>query len=90
MYVINENAAKLATNPGLRYLEEKALGTFNHSLVVGTLADRASNVINANAQLARAMAYFHDLGKTENPTMFIENQFGSTNPNALISPSFKP
>ena len=62
-------------HPGLRYLEEKALGTFNHSLVVGTLADRASNVINANAQLARAMAYFHDLGKTENPTMFIENQF---------------
>ena len=51
-------------HPGLRYLEEKALGTFNHSLVVGTLADRASNVINANAQLARAMAYFHDLGKT--------------------------
>ena len=72
-------------HPGLRYLEEKALGTFNHSLVVGTLADRASNVINANAQLARAMAYFHDLGKTENPTMFIENQFGSTNPHDTLS-----
>ena len=72
-------------HPGLRYLEEKALGTFNHSLVVGTLADRASNVINANAQLARAMAYFHDLGKTENPTMFIENQFGSSNPHDTLS-----
>jgi putative nucleotidyltransferase with HDIG domain len=72
-------------HPGLRYLEEKALGTFNHSLVVGTLADRASNVINANAQLARAMAYFHDLGKTENPTMFIENQFGSTNAHDTLS-----
>ena len=72
-------------HPGLRYLEEMALGTFNHSLVVGTLADRASNVINANAQLARAMAYFHDLGKTENPTMFIENQFGSTNPHDTLS-----
>ena len=72
-------------HPGLRYLEEKALGTFNHSLVVGTLADRASNMINANAQLARAMAYFHDLGKTENPTMFIENQFGSTNPHDTLS-----
>ena len=72
-------------HPGLRYLEEKALGTFNHSLVVGTLADRASNVIGANAQLARAMAYFHDLGKTENPTMFIENQFGSSNPHDNLS-----
>jgi hypothetical protein len=72
-------------HPGLRYLEEKALGTFNHSLVVGTLADRAANVINANAQLARAMAYFHDLGKTENPSMFIENQFGSSNPHDKLS-----
>ena len=72
-------------HPGLRYLEEKALGTFNHSLVVGTLADRASNVIGANSQLARAMAYFHDLGKTENPTMFIENQFGSSNPHDNLS-----
>ena len=72
-------------HPGLRYLEEKALGTFNHSLVVGTLADRAANVINANAQLARAMAYFHDLGKTENPSMFIENQFGSSNPHDTLS-----
>ncbi|MFL2688863.1 MAG: HD family phosphohydrolase [Candidatus Actinomarina sp.] len=67
-------------HPGLRYLEEKALGTFNHSLVVGTLADRAANLIGANSQLVRAMAYFHDLGKTENPTMFVENQFGSSNP----------
>jgi len=72
-------------HPGLRYLEEKALGTFNHSLVVGTLADRASNVIGANSQLARAMAYFHDLGKTDNPTMFIENQFGSSNPHDNLS-----
>ena len=59
-------------HPGLRYLEEKALGTFNHSLVVGTLGDRAANLIGANSQLVRAMAYFHDLGKTENPSMFVE------------------
>ena len=72
-------------HPGLRYLEEKALGTFNHSLVVGTLADRAANLIGANSQLVRAMAYFHDLGKTENPTMFVENQFGSSNPHDNLS-----
>ena len=48
-------------HPGLRYLEATALGTFNHSLVVGTLADRSSNQITANALLSRAMSYFHDL-----------------------------
>ena len=73
-------------HPALRYLEDSALGTFNHSLVVGTLADRAANKIGANSQLARAMAYYHDLGKTMNPTMFVENQIGSTNPHDALSP----
>ena len=73
-------------HPALRYLEDNALGTFNHSLVVGTLADRAANKIGANSQLARAMAYYHDLGKTMNPTMFVENQIGSTNPHDSLSP----
>lgn len=74
-------------HPALRHLEEKALGTFNHSLVVGTLADRAANKIGANSQLARAMAYYHDLGKTMNPTMFVENQIGYTNPHDRLLPS---
>ena len=74
-------------HPALRYLEENALGTFNHSLVVGTLADRAANQIGANSQLARAMAYYHDLGKTENPTMFVENQIGYSSPHESLSPS---
>ncbi len=74
-------------HPALRYLEDNALGTFNHSLVVGTLTDRAANKIGANSQLARAMAYYHDLGKTMNPTMFAENQIGSTNPHDTLSPT---
>ena len=74
-------------HPALRHLEEKALGTFNHSLVVGTLADIAANKIGANSQLARAMAYYHDLGKTMNPTMFVENQIGYTNPHDRLLPS---
>ena len=73
-------------HPALRYLEDNALGTFNHSLVVGTLADRAANKIGANSQLARAMAYYHDLGKTMNPTMFVENQIGATNPHDRLLP----
>jgi cyclic-di-AMP phosphodiesterase PgpH len=70
----------------LQLLQEKAFGTFNHSLMVGTLSHAAARAIDANALLARAMAYYHDLGKTENPTYFIENQFGMTNPHDLITP----
>jgi putative nucleotidyltransferase with HDIG domain len=70
----------------LQMLQEEAFGTFNHSLMVGTLADAAARSIGANALLARAMAYYHDLGKTENPTFFIENQFGMHNPHDDIDP----
>ena len=70
----------------LQLLQEKAFGTFNHSLMVGTLAHAAARAIGANPLLARAMAYYHDLGKTENPTMFIENQFGIQNPHDFLTP----
>lgn len=70
----------------LQLLQEKAFGTFNHSLMVGTLADAAARGIGANPLLARASAYYHDLGKTENPTFFIENQFGIANPHDELTP----
>jgi putative nucleotidyltransferase with HDIG domain len=70
----------------LQLLQEEAFGTFNHSLMVGTLADAAAREIGANPLLARAMAYYHDLGKTENPTYFIENQFGIPNPHDELDP----
>lgn len=70
----------------LQLLQEKAFGTFNHSLMVGTLADAAARSIGADPLLARSMAYYHDLGKTENPTFFIENQFGIPNPHDEMDP----
>jgi putative nucleotidyltransferase with HDIG domain len=70
----------------LALLQEKAFGTFNHSLMVGTLADAAARAVGANPLLARAAAYYHDLGKTVNPTFFIENQFGGSNPHDEIPP----
>lgn len=73
-------------HPALQLLEEKATGTFNHSLMVGTLADRAARRIGANPLLARAAAYYHDLGKTENPRFYIENQFGVSNPHDSMPP----
>ena len=73
-------------HPALQMLEEKARGTFNHSLLVGTLGDRAAKSIGANNLLVRASAYYHDLGKTKNPQYFIENQFGISNPHDHMRP----
>jgi cyclic-di-AMP phosphodiesterase PgpH len=73
-------------HPALRRIEETAPGTFNHSVLVGNLADRASRAIGANPLLARAMAYYHDLGKTVQPRYFVENQFGVTNPHDRLPP----
>ncbi|OFW66120.1 MAG: hypothetical protein A2Z12_02485 [Actinobacteria bacterium RBG_16_68_21] len=73
-------------HPALRRVEEMAPGTFNHSVLVGNLADRGARAVGANPLLARAMAYYHDLGKTVQPKYFVENQFGVTNPHDRLPP----
>jgi putative nucleotidyltransferase with HDIG domain len=72
-------------HPALRVLEEKAPGTFNHSMLVGSLAGRAARSIGADPLLAQAAAWYHDLGKTENPLYFVENQIGY-NPHDELTP----
>jgi hypothetical protein len=73
-------------HPALRLIEEKAPGTFNHSILVGTLAGKAAREIGAEPLLAQAAAFYHDLGKTEDPMYFIENQFSITNPHDHLDP----
>ena len=70
----------------LRELNEKAPGTFQHSMQVATLAEASANEIGANAMLARTGALFHDIGKMVNPMYFIENQSTNVNPHNEISP----
>ncbi len=72
-------------HPALKLLEEKAPGTFNHSMLVGSLAGRAARSIGADPLLAQAAAWYHDLGKTENPQYFVENQLGY-NPHDELTP----
>lgn len=60
--------------PLLRMMQQEAPGTYNHSLMVGTLASAAADVIGANGLLARAGAYYHDIGKISKPEYFVENQ----------------
>lgn len=51
-------------------------GTYNHSMMVAQLAENACREIGANALLARVGAYYHDIGKIEQPLYFVENQKG--------------
>ncbi len=63
-------------HPLMRELLEKAPGTYNHSVDVATLAEAAARVVDANPVLAKAGAYYHDIGKLKNPEYFIENTEG--------------
>ena len=60
--------------PILRRLFTAAPGTYSHSILVANLAETACLDIKANPLLARVGAYYHDLGKIENPDYFVENQ----------------
>lgn len=63
-------------NPLLKKLLIEAPGTYNHSLVVGNLAESAAEAIGADSLLVRVGAYFHDIGKLKRPYFFSENQLG--------------
>lgn len=62
------------SNPLLLKLSTNAPGTYHHSLQVANLAYKAAQAIKADAILARTGAYYHDIGKLEDPLLFIENQ----------------
>ena len=70
----------------LRELNEKAPGTFQHSMQVANLAEAAANEIGANSMLVRTGALYHDIGKMLNPMYFIENQATGVNPHNDLSP----
>jgi len=73
-------------HPLLRELEQKALGSYNHSIMVATLCERAARAIRADALLASTAALYHDIGKVRQPWFFIENQFGIANPHDDLEP----
>lgn len=70
----------------LRELNEKAPGTFQHSMQVANLAEAAANEIGANSMLVRTGALYHDIGKMYNPLYFVENQTTGVNPHSDLSP----
>lgn len=72
-------------HPLLRRLLIEASGTYHHSIIVANLAEAAAEAVDANPLLARAGAYFHDVGKLKRPLYFKENQIGE-NPHEHTNP----
>jgi hypothetical protein len=72
--------------PLLRRLQDEAPGTFHHSIIVGNLAERAADLIGADALLTRVGCYYHDIGKVLQPGMYIENIQTAETPHDSMSP----
>ena len=70
--------------PLLRKLALDAPGTLQHSLQVANLSEAAATAIGADALLVKVAALYHDVGKTQQPEFYIENQSGN-NPHDHIS-----
>ena len=66
-------------NPLLKEAQRETNGTFNHSIVVGNLAEACAKAIGAHSLLCRVGAYYHDIGKMAKSEYFIENQYGGKN-----------
>ena len=74
-------------HPLLQLLLRAAPGTYQHSLQVANLAEQAARAIDANALLTRVGCLFHDVGKTERPQFFIENQMSGQNIHEQMDPA---
>ena len=75
------------SNPLLKRLQMEAAGTYHHSLMLGTLAEAVADKLGMNANLLKAGAYFHDIGKLRRPDFFVENQMGGENVHDELKPS---
>jgi cyclic-di-AMP phosphodiesterase PgpH len=73
--------------PVLRELMLIAPGTYHHSMVVGQMVEAAAETIGANPMLAKAAAFYHDIGKIKKPAYFVENQMGGDNKHEKLAPS---
>lgn len=76
-------------DPGSELLRRFAMevpGTYQHSLVLGNLAETCAQSIGANGLFCRAATLYHDIGKMNNPQFYTENQQGAVNIHQLLTP----
>jgi hypothetical protein len=75
------------STPLLRQLIESAPGTWQHSHLIGSMAESAAEEIGANGLLVRVGAYYHDVGKMCKPNYFVENQTAKMNAHRGLAPT---
>lgn len=73
--------------PLLRELQQRAPGTYNHSLNVAAIGEAAAEAIGADTLLTYVGALYHDVGKMNKPEYFVENQAGGPNRHDRLSPA---
>jgi len=76
-----------ANRPLLQRLAREAPGTFNHSLVLGTIAEKACEAIGADGLLAHVGSLYHDIGKIPKADYFSENQEAAINRHDQLAPT---
>lgn len=76
-----------SNNDLLRRLSIEAPGTYQHSVLVGALAEAAATAIGANGLFCRVATLYHDVGKMATPQYFTENQQGGINIHQLLTPT---
>ncbi|TKJ39274.1 MAG: hypothetical protein CEE38_00570 [Planctomycetes bacterium B3_Pla] len=76
-----------ANQPLLKRLHMEAPGTFSHSLLIGSIAEAAAEAIGRNGLLCRVGSYYHDIGKINKASYFVENELGSANRHKELAPT---
>jgi hypothetical protein len=98
MVPILENLFKITTDIRLLELSDTnqrvlkdllvhAPGTYQHSLMVGNLAEEAAEAVGANPLLTRVSSLYHDIGKIQKAEYFVENQLNLENRHDKLAPS---
>lgn len=75
--------------PLLRRLVDEAPGTFQHTLFVASLAERAAQRLKLNVELVRTGTLYHDIGKMLRAQYFIENLKGGPNPHEVLNNPYR-
>ncbi len=71
--------------PLLRRLSREAPGTFEHTLMICSLAEAGARSIGADVDLIKTGGLYHDIGKLHAPEWFIENQGDGINPHDKLN-----
>lgn len=73
--------------PIFRQMAMEAPGSYHHSLITATLAEKAAEEIKVDPMLAKAGALYHDIGKIKRPEYFIENRTRESDVHKDLTPS---